>query len=100
MELIHKNTHDWSLGPRWTVKRHPAGTTDANLVWFVKQGQKRKLLDQVARWDGNGWDPKRWVPKYPKVPQTLLAIVEAHMRRRGDERPHHAASSAPPEVAG
>jgi len=39
-----------------------------------------KRLDQIARWTPDGWDQTRWVPKHPQVPNTLLAIVENHMR--------------------
>ncbi len=78
-QLIHQDTHDWKQGPRWRVERQPAGTTDPELVRFRKAG-RTTLLDQIARWDGNGWDPKRWAPRHPQVPHTLLAIVEHHMR--------------------
>jgi hypothetical protein len=80
MKLIHQDTHDWSAGPRWRVEQDSTMAARPDLVRFVKQGQKRKLLDQIARWDGNGWDPKRWVPRHPQVPLTLLFIVERHMR--------------------
>jgi hypothetical protein len=80
MALIHADTHDYSAGPRWQVEQDPTMAGRPDLVRFTKQSQARKLLDQIARWDGAGWDPARWVPKHPQVPQTLLAIVEAHMR--------------------
>ena len=84
MTLIHADTHPYDLGPRWTVVSQPDGVTDPMVVRFIKQGQRRKLLDQTARWNGRGWDPARWVPAHPGVPRTLLGIVEAHMR----EVPH------------
>ena len=87
MNLIHKDTHDWSLGPRWTVTQDPTMNGSRDLVGFLKQGQRRKLLDQVARWDGRGWDPSRWVPTFPQVPRTLLAIVERHMTKTGVPAP-------------
>jgi len=82
MELIHQDDHDWSLRPRWRVERQPDGTTNPYLVRFIKQGPARKLLDQIAEWDPDAkvWGSRRWVPKHPLVPHTLLAIVEAHMR--------------------
>ncbi len=81
MELIHEDTHDWSFGPRWRVERQPEATTNPYLVRFIKQGQQRKLLDQTAEWVlQREWYGRRWVPRYPQVPHTLLAIVEAHMR--------------------
>jgi hypothetical protein len=50
-------------------------------VRFIKQGQTRKLLDQTAEWVlRREWNGRRWVPRHPQVPRTLLAIVEAHMR--------------------
>lgn len=81
-ELIHEDSHDWDLGPRWTVERQPHATTDPSLVRFVKRSQSRCLLDQIARWNGRGWDPSRWVPAYPGVPRTLLTIVERHMKQQ------------------
>lgn len=66
--------------PRWSVVRQPGQVTDPMVVEFLKFG-RTKLLNQTARWDGNGWDPKRWVPKTPQVPKALLLKVEAHMRR-------------------
>lgn len=79
MKLIHQDSHDGSTSPRWRVEQDPTMSARPDLVRFTKHS-KRKLLDQIARWDGNGWDPARWVPKHPQVPHTLLAIVEAHMR--------------------
>ena len=83
-ELIHRDTHDIvQFGPWWTVERQPGFTTDPMVVRFLKHNGSRKLLDQTARWTGDGWDPKRWAPAHPQVPKTLLDIVERHMRRRG-----------------
>ena len=81
MNLIHKDTHDWALGPRWTVTQDPTMAGRPDLVSFRKMAKTRKRLDQVACWDGRGWDPDRWVPTYPQVPRTLLAIVERHMKQ-------------------
>ena len=75
--VIHQDQHDYKLGPRWRVEQM-AGRPD--LVRFVKRNQMSKRLDQVARWTPEGWDQTRWVPKHPQVPNTLLAIVEKHMR--------------------
>ena len=50
------------------------------VVRFLKHNSSRKLLDQTARWTGDGWDPNRWVPAHPQVPRTLLGIVERYMR--------------------
>lgn len=79
-EVIHEDRHEWGHGPRWMVERQPHATTDPNLVRFVKRSQTRCLLDQIALWNGRGWDPSRWVPAHPGVPQTLLTIVENRMR--------------------
>jgi hypothetical protein len=80
MEVIHQDTNDSSFGPRWRVEQDPTMAARPDLVRFTKQSPARKLLDQIARWDGAGWDPSRWVPKHPQVPSRLLALVEAHMR--------------------
>lgn len=79
-QLIHLDDHDFNLGPRWRVEVDPTMAARLDLVRFIKYSAARKLLDQIARWDGGGWDPERWAPKHPQVPKTLLAIVEAHMR--------------------
>jgi hypothetical protein len=77
-QLIHQDDHDLKLGPRWYVDRpYPSLPS---LVRFIKRSQHRTLLDQTARWDGNGWDASRWVPRHPQVPHSLLTLVEAHMR--------------------
>ena len=65
---------------RFRIERQPGSVTDPMVVRFVKHSAVRKLLDQTARWGGNGWDPQRWVPRVPIVPQTILDLVEAHMR--------------------
>ena len=81
---IHQD-NDPEVFPRWTITRHPAGTIDPLLVRFRKCSRMRTLLDQVARWDAaaDGWDPSRWVPRFPIVPQDLLDLVEQHMRGVG-----------------
>ncbi len=81
MKTLHRDTHPYSVGPRWTVYQDPTGHGQPDLIQFLKMGQKRKLLDQIARWDGQGWDPSRWLPLFPQVPATLLAIVEKQLRR-------------------
>ena len=68
---------------RWLIQRQPGSITDPMVVQFVKYSAVRKLLDQGARWTGNGWDPQRWVPRVPIVPRALLDLVEAHMRGVG-----------------
>ena len=65
---------------RFRIERQPGSVTDPMVVHFVKYGTTRKLLDQNARWAGCGWDPQRWVPRVPIVPQTILDLVEQHMR--------------------
>lgn len=77
-QIIHQDTHDLKFGPRWTAERPYKQLP--HLVRFLKMGQQRKLLDQIAHWDGSGWSAKRWRPNPRQVPQTMLAIVEAHMR--------------------
>jgi hypothetical protein len=79
-ELIHRDTHDIAqFGPWWTVERQPGYVTDPMVVRFLKHNGKRKLLEQTARWTGAGWDPKRWTPRLPTVPQWLIEKVEDHM---------------------
>jgi hypothetical protein len=65
---------------RWRIERQPGRVTDPMVVQFVKYSAVRKLLDQSARWTGSGWDPQRWVPRVPIVPQTIIDHIEAHMR--------------------
>lgn len=65
---------------RWLIERQPGSITDPMVVQFVKRSTMRKLLDQTARWTPEGWDPQRWVPRVPIVPQAILDLVEAHMR--------------------
>ncbi len=82
-ELIHRDAPSISqFGPWWTVERQPGFTTDPNTVRFLRHNGSRKLLDQIARWTSNGWDPKRWQPKPPTVPQALIESVEQFMRNR------------------
>ena len=61
-------------GNHWEVKRY----SDAlpNLIQFTKYNDTRKLLDQVADWDGLGWSGKRWVPRRPVVPEEVRLVVE------------------------
>lgn len=68
---------------RWLIERDPTMAARPDLVRFIKRSPMRKLLDQTARWTGDGWDPQRWVPRVPIVPQTILDLVEAHMRGLG-----------------
>jgi hypothetical protein len=79
---IHQD-NDPEAFPRWTITRHL--TSSALLVRFRKCSRMRTLLDQVARWDAaaDGWDPSRWVPRFPIVPRDLLDLVEQHMRGLG-----------------
>ena len=63
----------------WRIVRQPGSTTDPMVVNFVKFSSVRKLLDQNARWTSDGWDPQRWVPRAPIVPQSILRLVEQHM---------------------
>lgn len=58
----------------WEVKRY----SDAlpNLIQFIKHSDTRKLLDQVADWDGVGWSGRRWVPRRPVVPEEVRLMVE------------------------
>ena len=83
--LIHEDRHARVGLSRWTITRQPGGTTDPMLVHFRKQNHMRTLLNQVARWDAaaDGWDPSRWVPRFPIVPRDLLDLVEQHMREVG-----------------
>lgn len=79
-KVIHRDTHSYDLGPRWEVTQDPTMAARPDLVRFVKRNAQRKLLDQIARWGKDSWDPTRWVPAHPQVPKTLLGIVERHMR--------------------
>lgn len=65
---------------RWRIERDTTRAAAPDLVRFAKFSRMRTLLDQTARWTDNGWDPQRWVPRVPIVPQTILDLVEAHMR--------------------
>lgn len=65
---------------RWRIERQPGSITDPMVVQFVKYSAVRKLLDQNARWTPAGWDQTRWAPRMPIVPQTILDLVEQHMR--------------------
>lgn len=65
---------------KWCVERQPAGITDPMVVRFRKWNGSRSLLNQNARWTGDGWDARRWVPKVPTVPRAILQHVEQHMR--------------------
>ena len=80
--VIHRDTHDRVYGPRWVVERMPGNVTDPYVVRFVKFGTVSKLLDRTAKWSGDGWEQngRRWWPREPQVPKTLLAIVDRHMR--------------------
>ena len=72
-------------GP-WLIERDPTMAARPDLVRFVKRGPSgRKMLDQIAQWTGDGWDPSRWVPRPPMVPrgtigEGILDVVERHMR--------------------
>ena len=79
MKTLHSDTHDWLLGPRWTVTQGPYYTSD-DLIRFQKMSGSRKLLDQIARWTGDGWDPARWVPKPPTVPAQLRLLIEGQLK--------------------
>lgn len=65
---------------RWLIIQDPMDYGHPELVRFVKHSAVRKLLDQTARWTPVGWDQTRWAPRAPIVPQTILSLVEAHMR--------------------
>lgn len=58
----------------------PTPVTDPMVVSFRKWNGKRSLLNQCARWTGDGWDPKRWVPNPPVIPVVVLQSVERQMR--------------------
>ena len=64
---------------RWRIQRQPGVITDPMVVRFLMFNSNRKRLDQNARWTGDGWDPQRWVPRAPIVPQPILRLVEQHM---------------------
>lgn len=91
MGLIHQDSHDFSVGPKWRVERQPAGYSNPLLVRFVKHGRTRKLLDRTTEWvpgvpgGGPGWMEGRWQPATPEVPRTLIDLVEAHMTRFTEE---------------
>ena len=65
-------------GNRWEVTRY----SDAlpNLIQFLKYSANRKLLDQVADWDGSGWSGRRWLPLRPVVPDEVRLRVEQHLQ--------------------
>jgi hypothetical protein len=62
------------------IERQPGMVTDPMVVSFRKWNGRRSLLNQSARWTGNGWDPNRWIPKPPIIPAQVLALVERRMR--------------------
>jgi len=67
-------------GP-WLIERDPTMAARPDLVRFVKRGPSgRKMLDQIAQWTGDGWDPSRWVPRPPMVNQAIVNMVERRMR--------------------
>lgn len=61
-------------GNHWEVKRYSAALP--NLIHFRKYNDNRKLLDQVAAWDGFVWSGTRWVPRRPVVPDEVRLPVE------------------------
>lgn len=65
--------------PRWEISYY--NETDPSLIRFVKYGRTTKLLDQVARWRGNRWDPARWCPD-GKVPKDVMRQVVGELLRR------------------
>jgi len=81
MKTLHQDNHDWLQGPRWRVTTDPTMADHRpDLIRFVKLSGSRKLLDQIARWTGSGWDQSRYVPKPPMVPVRVLERVEAVLR--------------------
>ncbi len=65
--------------PAWLVVRQPEGVIDPMVISFRKVGRNGNLLNQTARWTPLGWDPKRWQPKPPKVPQWVIDRAVVHM---------------------
>lgn len=65
--------------PRWVISLY--NDRDPSLIRFVKYGRSSKLLDQVARWTGSGWDPSRYVPN-AKVPREIMRLVVGALRRQ------------------
>lgn len=77
MKTLHSDTHDWLLGPRWTVTQWGS---DWPRIQFLQHSGTRTLLNEEACWTGDGWDPDYWVPATPEVPATLLAKVERQLK--------------------
>jgi len=69
-------------GDGWTITQDPTFSRNPNLVRFHRQSRMRTLLDQMAEWNphAQAWVSSRWVPRPPKVPQSLIDKVVAHMR--------------------
>jgi hypothetical protein len=67
-------------GSNLRITRQPGMTIDPMVVSFRKWNNRRTLLNQTARWTGNGWDPNRWIPKPPIIPAHVLELVERRMR--------------------
>jgi hypothetical protein len=65
----------------WTITQDPTMAGRPDLVRFHRSNGRRKLLDQIASWDGTGWDATRWTPKPPTVTAALLRHVEAMLRQ-------------------
>lgn len=69
----------------WLVERQPGGVTDPMVVRFRKTGRIRTLLDQTARWTPAGWDQRRWIPRPPIVPASIIAHAATRMRLAAEE---------------
>lgn len=75
----------------WRIEQDPTRNGSDRLVRFHKHNGQRKLLDQIAEWQADGWcvghaqsggwNRNRWTPKQPQVPARVLRLVENHMRQ-------------------
>lgn len=65
----------------WRIEQDPTRNGSDRLVRFHKHNGQRKLLDQIAEWQGASWNINRWTPKSPQVPARVLRLVENHMRQ-------------------
>lgn len=65
--------------PSWDIYCWPAPYANKLLVRFCKRSKQRKMLDQVAAWNG-AWDLYRWVPHSPTVPRFLIEKVKQQLR--------------------
>lgn len=81
MKVLYQGPPHPGGGAVWTVTQDPTMAGNPCLVRFTRRNSKRKLLDQTAEWLPAGWNPHRWTPRAPMVPQWLIDKIEDRMRQ-------------------